>query len=229
MNAPFSSLQLDVDGAQVEYNKGEPSAVVALRPVSVTLHSGTSRIVEGPNGSGKTTLLRLLAGRLRPTTGKITVNTLSGEVARKWLIVNSWYVDQNPSDSLVPDLTLRENIVLFLPRRLANRFEPLRRSARVASAEERVTGLFPKYAAYARRRVSDISVGERQLFAVALSGLSDKRILLFDEPTAALDEANQHSVIAALRSLLGDPGRIVLIATHDETLAAETGLTRWTL
>jgi ABC-type lipoprotein export system ATPase subunit len=169
----------------------------------------------GRSGSGKTTLLHLLAGLDRQTAGDVVVldrelGALSrAEVAavrRREIAL----VTQEPG--LVPHLTARENVELGLQVRGAD-----------GTRDDTVTAALAEVGLAARvdHRADRLSAGERQRVAIARALAVRPRILLADEPTARLDQANARAVGRLLARLARENDAAVICATHDADLISE--------
>ena len=176
---------LALNGVEVRYG-----AVPAVRGLS--LEVGKAEIVGliGPNGAGKSTLLALLAGALEPSAG--TIERVD-EVRVGWVPQRTAFYDR---------LTGRENLELFA------RLEGERDHAAVADR------LLVRFEIPADRPAHMLSVGNRQRLNVALALLGSPRVLLLDEPTAALDPGQRRKLwetVAALR----DEGGAVVFATQN--------------
>jgi ABC-type lipoprotein export system ATPase subunit len=178
-------------------------------------------VVAGPSGTGKTTLLRLLAGLDRPDSGELTVDgrplaALDAEqlaaFRRKWV----GYLPQEPSP--VGFLSAFENVVLVLRIR---GWDAASAGARALQVLTRV-GLAER----AEQRVGRLSAGEAQRVALARALASASGLLIVDEPTSRLDEANAGAV-AALLNGAAEEGHTVICATHDPALVAGADEVLW--
>ena len=189
---------------------------VALHDVDAVLPARRFVVVTGPSGSGKTTLLSLLAGLDLPTTGTAVVlgtevgaldRTARARFRRERLAL----VRQEPG--LVPFLSVRENVLAGLELRRVDRREVEGR----ADESLRTVGL----SELAEQRVDRLSAGERQRAAIARAVAARPALLLADEPTARLDEANATSIGALFARLADDLGVTVIAATHDHVLISQ--------
>ncbi len=200
-----------VAGACKVYARGE-AAVTALDDVTLEVAPGELVAVLGPSGCGKSTLLNVLAGVDRLDAGQAFVGGIDlGRASERELVTlrreRIGIVFQ--SFHLVPNLTATENVAL--PLALAGRRDP----ARVAELLARV-GL----AARASHFPSEMSGGERQRVALARALVHGPRVVLADEPTGNLDSTAGESVLALLDELRREVGAAVVLATHDERIAA---------
>jgi energy-coupling factor transport system ATP-binding protein len=199
-------------GVSRTYGKGA-AAASALRELDATFVGGRLTAVTGPSGSGKTTLLRLLAGTDVPTSGEIQVlgealSALDRDGRARFRAERIALVSQEAG--LVPFLTAAENVELGLALRRVDAAEATARAAEALAA----VGL----AAEASRRVEDLSSGQRERVAVARAVAARPSLLLADEPTARLDQANALAVARLLLDLARDTGAAVVCGTHDPLL-----------
>ena len=195
------------------HGSGE-AAVRALDGVDVSISAGELVAVMGPSGSGKSTLLHLAGGLDSPTSGEVAVEgTVLGGLSVKALArmrrraVGYVFQDLN----LVPALTAAENVAL--PRELDGvRHRVARREALVALDEVGISEL-------ADRFPDAMSGGQQQRVAIARALVGDRRLVLADEPTGALDSTTGEAVMALLRRRC-DEGAAGMLVTHDARHAA---------
>ena len=184
-------------------------ARAAIDGLDARFHASAMTAVTGPSGSGKTTLLHLLAGLELPTSGEVVVFGLdvasldrAGRARLRRDHVG--YVGQQPG--LVPVLSAVENVELALA---------LRGRPRHAAREVLVAvGLEDR----AEQRVSRLSTGELGRVAIARALAARPELLLADEPTSRLDQANALAVGALFVRLARELGTAVVCATHDPLL-----------
>jgi len=173
-----------------------------LDDVSASFRGGCLTVVTGPSGSGKTTLLHLLAGLDTADAGEVDVlgHTPDEQLRRAEIAL----VAQDAQ--LIPFLSARENVELVLE---------LRRADRAAAVEALVAvGL----GELVDEPVSRLSTGERQRVALARAVAARPKLLLADEPTARLDEANARTIGALFAQLAAETGAAIVCATHDPAL-----------
>ncbi len=165
-------------------------------------------IVFGPSGAGKTTLLRCVAGLERPTGGEIQYGDQlwSRHGSRTWIPPQKRPIGFLFQDfALFPHLSVRHNIGFGLGT--------LSREARNRKIDEICSRLGLEE--FGKRKPGELSRGQQQRVALARALVRDPRILLLDEPFAALDEATRESVRSYLHKLLRDLEIPALVVTHD--------------
>jgi putative ABC transport system ATP-binding protein len=190
------------------------TAVHALRGIDLQVHAGELVAVMGPSGSGKSTLLHLAGGLDSPTGGTVLVEArdlaaLSARERARLRRRSVGYVFQELN--LIPALTAAENVSLPLEldgvHAKAAREVALRALDDVALAD------------IADRYPDDLSGGQQQRVAIARALVGERRLLLADEPTGALDSETGESVLALIRTRC-DRGAAGMLVTHEARHAA---------
>ena len=196
---------------QVENLRKEFGKVRALDAVSFEIQEGEWIAIMGPSGSGKTTLINILGGLDTPTSGRAAVDGV--EVGRldeagltRFRAEKIGFVFQQ--FHLVPYLTAVENVML------AQYFHSTTDEQEARQALERV-GLGDR----TEHLPTQLSGGEQQRVAVARALINQPKLILADEPTGNLDEANEKIVLDLLRELHSE-GRTILMVTHAPTIGA---------
>jgi putative ABC transport system ATP-binding protein len=200
-----------INDLTIEYSSGG----YAIRPIdgfSLTIESGKLVLLLGASGCGKSSLLSALAAILTPKSGSIHVGDtevvgLRGGELMRYRRNTVGVVFQ--SFNLVPSLTALENVML--PLRSAG--VPHGRARPHALHLLQQVGLGDRF----RHRPGDMSGGQQQRVAIARALAHDPPLILADEPTAHLDYIQVDGLLRLLRSL-ASPGRIVVVATHDERM-----------
>ncbi|HXY80934.1 MAG TPA: ATP-binding cassette domain-containing protein [Gaiellaceae bacterium] len=188
-------------------------ATEVFRDLSVEFSAGELSAVTGPSGSGKSTLLHLLAGLDLPSEGEVVVagTPLAGLDATGRANLRRAHIGLvTQGTDLVPFLSAQESVELGLALRGVPRGEAARR----ATATLADVGLAP----LAGQRVGRLSMGERQRVALARALAARPALLLADEPTARLDEANARAVGILFAELARRTGTAIVCATHDPVL-----------
>jgi putative ABC transport system ATP-binding protein len=201
--------------AEVTRVHGEGATeVTALRAVTFAAYAGELVAVMGPSGSGKSTLLTLAGGLDTPTGGVVRVEGVDlaalgqkGRAAVRRTSVGYVFQDFN----LIPALTAVENVAL--PRELDGQgTRSARRAARAALEEVGIGEL-------ADRFPDEMSGGQQQRVAIARAVVGERRLILADEPTGALDSATGEDVLRVIRGRC-DAGAAGVLVTHEARHAA---------
>lgn len=171
--------------------------------------------VLGPNGAGKTTLLRIIAGLLPLDDGRVEVDgaVFEDTASRSWMTPEERRIGYLFQDhGLFPHMTVLENVAFGLRARGVDR-----RTARMRAGEwlDRVD-----LAAHASSRPSALSGGQTQRAALARVLVTEPRVLLLDEPLAAVDASGRIELRRALREHLGTFSGVRMLVTHDPLEAA---------
>src|ERR1700679_3470293 len=210
----MSEILLSAQGLKKTYFMGSRTLEV-LRGVDVEIARGDFVALRGASGTGKSTLLHLIGGLDTPNAGEITFRgqKLSGFSESELTIFRNrrvGFVFQ--AYHLLPELTALENV--GLPARIA------RISA--GQAEKRTRELLGWVGLNAREdhKPSELSGGEQQRVAIARALVNEPELLLADEPTGNLDSKTGGEIIELLKSLRVEKQTTLVIATHDEKVAA---------
>jgi ABC-type lipoprotein export system ATPase subunit len=214
-SATNGSVVARARGVGKRYGEGARETVV-LDGVDASFTAGRLTALTGPSGSGKTTLLQILAGLRDPSAGAVEVlGRQLAELGREERAALRRdpiaFIPQDPG--LTPFLSARENVEIALALRDLDA-EGARRRALDALSE---VGLAER----AEQRVGRLSAGERQRVAIARALAAEAKLLLADEPTARLDEANALAVGALFGRYARETGAAVVCATHDPLVVAE--------
>ncbi|PYQ48926.1 MAG: ABC transporter ATP-binding protein [Acidobacteria bacterium] len=207
----MSAHDVAVSCRQVRKHFGEgDTRIEALRGVDFDARFGELSFLVGPSGCGKTTLISVIAGLLDRTAGDLSVlgtavDALSSNERVLFRRRNVGFVFQQYN--LLPALTAAENVAVPLLAARVPRPEAVSRSRALLSR----LGLSKRTEALP----STLSGGQQQRVALARALIHEPRLVVCDEPTAALDHASGAAVMELLASSAVHPDRAVIVVTHD--------------
>lgn len=199
-------MRLVAEGVTFAYRGGH----VLLEDLAMTAEAGESVAVVGPSGSGKTTFLALLGGLLPTREGTIVLER--GTTAVPPADHVSWVLQ---TVNVLNDRSVRDNVAVGAFADGADRATAIERAERALAA----VGL----AGTGSRPVRTLSGGEAQRVVIARAAVSERPVLLADEPTGQLDQRTSTDVIDAL--LTSSASKITVIVTHDPAVAARCSRT----
>ena len=207
-NYPEASA-IVAEGIEMTFELGKQRYQV-LKGIDLVIKSGDIQLLMGPSGSGKTTLLSILAGLLTPTEGQVyllgeEITRMSREKLAKYRLENVGFIFQG--FNLFPALTAAENVELVL------NYKGI--TGGVARKQAQLLLEQVELGSYANQKPSDLSGGQKQRVAIARALAGNPKLIMADEPTAALDSQSGHNVIQLLRTLAKEQGCTVLMVTHD--------------
>jgi ABC-type lipoprotein export system ATPase subunit len=214
----FGAEALIVCDNVVRIYQVEQIEVQALQGLDLLVDRGEMIAIVGASGSGKSTLLNVLSGLDVPTAGRARVGewdllrmSAADRLAYRRSVVG--FVWQQTSRNLLPYLTAAENVALPMS------FAGVRSRARRRRTAELLDAM--GMAAKAGRRPGELSGGEQQRVAIAVSLANRPQVLFADEPTGELDTATGAEVFAALRTANESFGTTVVIVTHDAEVSGQ--------
>jgi putative ABC transport system ATP-binding protein len=204
-----SAAAVVCQGVTKEFGDGD-SKTLALRGVDLEVEPGKLTLLVGPSGCGKTTLISIIAGLLDPTDGEVHVlgedlRRLKGSRLVRFRGAHIGFVFQQYN--LLPALSAAENAAV--PLLIAG--VPRRRAVERAAAVLESVGLGDKLGSLP----AHLSGGQQQRVAIARALVHEPRLLVCDEPTAALDAHSGQTVMELLRRVAVQPDRAVIVVTHD--------------
>jgi putative ABC transport system ATP-binding protein len=198
-----------VRGLTKQFGSGEQS-VKALRGVDWSVYTGQMTLIVGPSGCGKTTLLSVIAGILNVDSGTVNIfghetTTMSDRALTRFRAKNIGFVFQQYN--LLPALTAAENAAIPLVIAGWKKPQAVKKAAEILSS----IGMGKK----TNSLPSQLSGGQMQRVAIARALVHEPRLLVCDEPTAALDHETGITVMELLREVAVRPDRAVVVVTHD--------------
>ena len=224
MPAERRGLPLRVEDVYAGYGKLE-----ILHGVSIEANPGELVVIIGPNGSGKSTLLKTIFGFTRIYRGRVILGdrdvTKVPPNRKPYLGIS--YVFQ--TDNVFPDLTVRENLelskIVFMARARSGELgEEAARDPEKAFRRklEEIFETFPRLRERLSQRAATLSGGERQMLAIARALLQEPRVMLLDEPTAALSPKAAEEIFDIV-SEIARSGLTVLLVEQNAKRALEIG------
>ena len=202
------AVLVSLQGVSKDYSSGE-GRLEALKDVNLDIYQNEFVVVLGESGCGKTTLMNLIGGMDFPTEGRILVegrdfSSPSDAELTAYRRKTVGYIFQ--SYSLMPNLTALEN-VQFIAELVADPMDSREAIDRVGLAER--AGHYP----------GELSVGQQQRVAIARAIVKKPRLILADEPTAALDYTTSIEVLRVIEEVAGDRETTVVMVTHNPEIA----------
>ncbi len=195
-----------------DFPTGDESIRV-LHGIDIDIPSGKLSMLVGPSGCGKTTLISILTGILSPTSGEVNVHGTSltslADTA-KVLFRRSEFGFIFQQYNLLSSLTAAENAAVVL---VADGMK-LREARQQAAAILEKIGMKD----HLHKFPSQLSGGQQQRVAIARALAHEPKLIVCDEPTASLDAHSGHTVMEILRDIALQPGRAVLVVTHDNRI-----------
>jgi putative ABC transport system ATP-binding protein len=205
-------LAVRCHGVTKAFGEGD-TQVMALRGIDADVNFGELTLLVGPSGCGKTTLISVVAGLLDPTAGTVEVLGEDLTAMRGGRLVqfrgrNIGFVFQQYN--LLPSLTAAENAAVPLLIAGWNRRKAVDKAKEVldqVGLGDRING-----------RPNQLSGGQQQRVAIARALVHEPRLLVCDEPTAALDAHSGQTVLELIRKVAVGADRAVIVVTHDSRI-----------
>jgi len=199
----------------VKIYKAEDLEVVALQGLNLTVKPGEMMAIIGNSGSGKSTLLNILGGLDRPSAGQVTVGPwnllkVSDEDLVKYKRDTVGFIWQNNARNLLPFLTALENVEV--PMMFSGKLDRT-----YAKQLLEWVGLKDRM----HNKLQQLSGGEQQRVAIAISLANKPKLLLADEPTGSVDTRTSDMIMDIFRRFNRELGVTIVIVTHDLSLAGK--------
>ncbi|MGA1632242.1 MAG: ABC transporter ATP-binding protein, partial [Phycisphaerales bacterium] len=215
---------LRLESVRKTFNPGTANEVRALAGVDLALEPGSFTVVIGTNGSGKSTLQGAISGAFELDAGRVVVDGVditNWREHRRASLVGR--VFQDPFAGTAPELTVAENLALASKRGGTRTMAPLLRGAKRSQWRD----LLAQIGLGLEDRLDDpiglLSGGQRQSITLLMATLTNPKVLLLDEHTAALDPRSAELVIALTTRLVARSSSTTLMVTHSMQQAATLG------
>ncbi len=182
--------------------------ITVLSEVTIGVRAGEVHAIIGENGAGKSTLMKLLSGHVRPSAGELRLGGRPVSFADAAAAEAAGIVLVHQEILLAGDLTVAENLFLGREIRRGLAMDDRAMNRRAAEALERIGAT-----ARPRDRVGDLPLAQRQLVQIARALLDERRVVIFDEPTAVLAGEEVEALLGVVRQLRAE-GTAVLYISH---------------
>jgi ABC-type lipoprotein export system ATPase subunit len=199
----------------VKIYKTDDIEVVALQGLNITVEKGEMMAIIGNSGSGKSTLLNILGGLDRPSAGQVRVGEwdllkISNEQLVEYKRKTVGFIWQNNARNLLPYLTALENVEM-----------PMMLGGKVDRAYAKQLLEWVGLKERMNNKLHQLSGGEQQRVAIAISLANRPSLLLADEPTGSVDSQTSDLIMDIFRKLNKEIGVTIVIVTHDLSLASK--------
>ncbi len=206
------------------FNKGEATAVKALNDVSININANDFVVIVGSNGSGKSTLLNSIAGSFLVDEGSIVIDgndvtKLQDYQRTKWLS----RVFQNPLQGTAPALSIIDNFRLAALRTQVKNITVGTSNTFINKVKDSISSLGMGLENKVNQPVGSLSGGQRQALTLLMSVMDKSKILLLDEPTAALDPKSAEIVMNTASKLVDELNLTAILVTHNLKEAVSFG------
>jgi putative ABC transport system ATP-binding protein len=215
---------LQLDEVAVIHNPGRPDEVRALAGVTLEVTAGEFVTVVGSNGAGKSSLINVIAGTMRPTSGRVVLGgrdvtrmpdyRRAGRVAR---------VFDDPRAGTAPGLSIADNLALAASRGSRRRLRFALSSSRRALLRERLAHVGLGLEDRLSDQVGQLSAGQRQSLTMVMASLVRPDVLLLDEHVSALDPATAARVLRLTADLTAEMRGVTVMVTHNMDYALAFG------
>ena len=212
MSAPPSNHAVRVSGIVKSFGDGGAKLTV-LKGIDLEAEDGKIMMLVGPSGCGKTTLLSIIAGTMNAEAGNVEVFgeqllAMKRGAITRFRALNIGFIFQ--AFNLIPTLNCAENVSVPL----------LIQGVSASKAEKKGREMLDRVGLGDRwkHRPNQLSGGQQQRVAIARAMVHEPRLIICDEPTAALDAGNGTMVMELFHEVARKPGRAVIIVTHDNRI-----------
>jgi putative ABC transport system ATP-binding protein len=207
---------IDIKNIHKVFNSGKPNQVNAVNGIDLKIKNEEFLVIVGANGSGKTTLLDLVAGSVFPTSGSISIDDenvtkLPDYKRSKWIA----RVFQNPMSGTASDLSILDNFRLATIRTRPKGLSIGINETFKNQVREKISTLGLGLENKIEQPMGSLSGGQRQALTLLMSVMDSCKVLLLDEPTAALDPRSAEIVMRTADELIKDYRLTSILITHN--------------
>jgi putative ABC transport system ATP-binding protein len=207
---------ININNIHKTFNPGKANQVNAVNGISLDIKSEEFLVIVGANGSGKTTLLDMVAGSVLPNSGTIEIDgqqvTKLPDYRRSQWIAR---VFQNPMSGTASDLSILDNFRLAAIRTKLKGLSIGINDAFKSEVKEKIATLGMGLENKIEQQMGTLSGGQRQALTLLMSVMDTCKVLLLDEPTAALDPHSAHLVMRTADELIKNYKLTAILITHN--------------
>ena len=215
---------IELNNIDVIYNKESQNEVHALRSINLTVNKNDFLVLVGSNGSGKSTLLNVLAGTIKVNSGSIKIDntdiTNLSDFEKSKFIAR---IFQNPLSGTSPDLTILENFRLAYLRTKPKNIRIGINKDFADLVHDKIKLLGMNLETKLNQTMGSLSGGQRQALTLIMAIMDDCKILLLDEPTAALDPKSSGLVLEKANEIISENKLCAILVTHQMKEAIKYG------
>jgi len=207
---------IKLDNVTKIFNRGKANEIKAITNITLNIVEQDYLVIVGSNGSGKSTLLNLIAGSTLPSTGDIEINGhpvthLHDYQRSRWIA----RVFQNPLSGTAPDLSILDNFRLAALRTKNKGFNIGTNINFKKQVQEKISILNMGLENKLEQPMGTLSGGQRQALTLLMSVMDECKVLLLDEPTAALDPRSAKLVMQTANRLINEFKLTAILITHN--------------
>lgn len=207
---------IEIQQISKTFNKGNPDEIKALQNIQLTIPEKEFLVLIGSNGSGKSTLLNAIAGSFITDSGNIlldkqNVTHLADYQRSKWIA----RIFQNPLSGTSSDLTVLDNFRLAALRTQKKSFGIGINTKFKKTTQEKISLLGMGLENKLEQKMGTLSGGQRQALTLIMAIMDNSKILLMDEPTAALDPKSAKNLLEKAQYIITTFGLTAVFVTHD--------------
>jgi putative ABC transport system ATP-binding protein len=195
-----------------------------LNNLSLNVKESEFVVIIGENGAGKSTLFNVISGEIKPYSGKIFID--QEEITNKDQIYRSSLISkvmQDPRIGTIENMSVFENMVLASKRGKKRLLIPYYKKSIKEEFKDKLKILNMGLESFIDERIGDLSGGQRQAISMIMSILSDYKILLLDEITAALDPASSENIMNLAAKIVKEQQKTCIMITHNMNHAIRFG------
>ena len=203
------------EGVTKTFNAGTANEIVVLKNVSFNISKGSFVVIIGSNGAGKSSVLNCIAGTFKPEKGKVLINddevTALPDYARSKYLAR---IFQNPTLGTAPELSILENFRLAALRTQSKKLTVGNSRSFQLTVKDKIANLKMGLESKLHQPMGTLSGGQRQALTLVMATMDDCKVLLLDEPTAALDPKSANIVMEKAAEIISENRITAVMVTH---------------